>query len=211
MRRSTLNSLPRLADAMSMQSTTASADLVLGFSTIVDQGESGLIGGYLLLDARARPLEFHCTAPVLPNRAQKILYGPTLQGFVYGEQIALTLWKHSKLAVSLQITDRMEVASIRREWATPVVFVAGRQRLERPSTGGLSGASEVAIADFELPLSWHSIGVASHAEIAAVPAEYAVDIPRIQSLLAVRGDWDLLEPFHRIREALEEAMGRQAA
>ena len=45
----------------------------------------------VLLNAAGRPLEFHCTAPIKPNRAQEILYGPTLESFLYGEQIGQTL------------------------------------------------------------------------------------------------------------------------
>ena len=50
----------------------------IGFLTVTRDLEQGLFGGYLLLNALGRPLEFHCTAPVRPNRAQEILYGPTL-------------------------------------------------------------------------------------------------------------------------------------
>ena len=41
----------------------------------------------MLLNLAGRPLEFHCTAPVKPNRVQQILYGPSLQPYLYGEQI----------------------------------------------------------------------------------------------------------------------------
>ncbi|MBL9124077.1 MAG: hypothetical protein JNG90_10630, partial [Planctomycetaceae bacterium] len=46
----------------------------LGFLTVVEHEQLGLIGGYLLLNLSGRPLEFHCTAPLKPNRAQQILY-----------------------------------------------------------------------------------------------------------------------------------------
>ncbi|MGW8256618.1 MAG: hypothetical protein ACWGMZ_03940, partial [Thermoguttaceae bacterium] len=57
----------------------------LGFLTIIQHEQHGLFGGYLLLNTSGRPLEFHCTAPIKPNRAQEILYGPTLESFLYGE------------------------------------------------------------------------------------------------------------------------------
>ena len=63
----------------------------VGFLTVQEFTDLGLIGGYLILNAVGRPLEFHCTAPVRPNRAQEILYGPTLVPFLYGEQIGQTL------------------------------------------------------------------------------------------------------------------------
>ena len=60
----------------------------LGFLTILEHEEHGLVGGYLLFTTAGRPLEFHCTAPVKPNRAQQILFGPTLESYLYGEQMA---------------------------------------------------------------------------------------------------------------------------
>src|SRR6188474_707044 len=67
----------------------------IGFLTIVEHQESGLTGGYLVLNTLGRPLEFHCTAPLKTNRAQEILYGPTLRPFLYGEQIGQTLLEKS--------------------------------------------------------------------------------------------------------------------
>ena len=61
--------------------TREAACRALGFLTVVENAELGLLGGYLLLNAAGRPLEFHCTAPVKPSRTQEILYGPTLQPF----------------------------------------------------------------------------------------------------------------------------------
>ena len=67
----------------------------LGFLTVVEDQKSGLFGGYLVLNSAGRPLEFHCTAPVKPTRAQEILYGPTLKSYLYGEQIGKTLLDHA--------------------------------------------------------------------------------------------------------------------
>ncbi len=68
----------------------------LGFLTVFRSAGDGLIGGFLVLYTVGRPVEFHCTAPVKPNRAQEILYGNTLNGFICGEQIAPALVGRSK-------------------------------------------------------------------------------------------------------------------
>ena len=52
----------------------------IGFYTVVPHEQHGLFGGLLVLNHNGRPLEFHCTAPLKPNRAQEILYGATLEG-----------------------------------------------------------------------------------------------------------------------------------
>ncbi len=77
----------------------------LGFLTVIEHPQHGLMGGYLVLNGAGRPLEFHCTAPVKPNRAQQILYGPTLEPFLYGEQIGQALVAKSQLEPLLICTD----------------------------------------------------------------------------------------------------------
>src|SRR6266576_6035917 len=85
----------------------------LGFLTVVENAELGLIGGYLLLNPAGRPLEFHCTAPVKATRTQQILYGPTLLPFLYGEQIGQTLLKRSKRSPVVVCTDVEAMLDVR--------------------------------------------------------------------------------------------------
>ena len=74
-----------------MSVSESKSQISLGFLTVVDGGDMGCIGGYLVLNMGGRPLEFHCTAPVRANRAQQILYGQSLTPFIYGELIARAL------------------------------------------------------------------------------------------------------------------------
>ena len=81
--------LSQLAQIHTRSCMTAAARSVpaIGFLTAVEHAEYGFFGGYLIVNAAGRPLEFHCTAPVKATRAQEILYGPTLRDYLY-EQIA---------------------------------------------------------------------------------------------------------------------------
>ena len=79
--------------------------LAIGFLTVTRDVEQGLFGGYLVLNFLGRPLEFHCTAPVRPNRAQEILYGPTLDPYLVGERIGQALLETS---VECHPCSRME-------------------------------------------------------------------------------------------------------
>ena len=92
----------------------ANSKTALGFLTVVEHQQYGLFGGYLLLNPAGRPLEFHCTAPIKPNRAQQILYGPTLESFLYGEQIGRTLLEKAKIEPSLVCTDRQPALAARQ-------------------------------------------------------------------------------------------------
>src|SRR5687767_13549989 len=96
-----------------MTAAPAKVGPCLGFLTAVEYAELGYVGGYLLLNASGRPLEFHCTAPVKPTRTQEILYGPTLRTFLLAEQIGQTLLSKSKLTPTVVCTDRPDMLAIR--------------------------------------------------------------------------------------------------
>src|SRR5437868_9981449 len=101
----------------------AKPEPTIGFLTVVEHDQHGLMGGYLVLNAAARPLEFHCTAPVKPNRAQQILYGPTLTPYLYGEQIGQTLLAKGGQTPLVICTDVEPALCMRQFAAAPVVLV----------------------------------------------------------------------------------------
>jgi hypothetical protein len=96
-----------------MTASTAKSAPCLGFLTIVESPDGSMVGGYLVLTAVGRPLEFHCTAPLRPTRTQQILYGPTLRPFFYGEQIAPALLARSQRTPLVICTDQMPVLGAR--------------------------------------------------------------------------------------------------
>src|SRR5688572_6385653 len=99
----------------------------IGFLTVVEDAEWGLTGGLLILNAAGRPLEFHCTAPLRPNRAQEILYGDTLRPFLYGEQIGQTLLVKARSETLFVCTDLEPVLGVREAVSMPVVLIRDRQ------------------------------------------------------------------------------------
>ncbi len=168
----------------------------IGFLTVRQYEDLGLIGGYLILNTQGRPLEFHCTAPVRPNRAQQILYGPTLGPYLYGEQIGQALVEKGKLAPMFICTDVEDVLALREHVQQPVVFVA-RELEERVAQRRLDSphhSVEGHLTKFEL--EGHSVAV-SH--------RHPEDARQVQERwTAHAGELDLAEPFSRLNEAIEE-------
>src|SRR6187401_3400414 len=122
---------------------TRPATPAFGFLTIVEQPDLGLLGGYLVLNAGGRPLEFHCTAPVKPNRAQEILYGPTLRPYLCGEQIGQALVSRAKTEPLLIFVDDPAAVSVREFTSSPVLLVeTGDQK------GSLAGVVAVKLGSF---------------------------------------------------------------
>jgi hypothetical protein len=178
-----------------------------GFLTILRHDEHGLFGGYLLLNPLGRPLEFHCTAPIKPNRAQEILYGPTLDAFLYGEQIGQTLLKQAGVAPQFVCTDREAALAVREHTDVPVVLVLStRESMAGASDNGDSPEKKYRIdgAHHGLPSSMLTFEVGRNR--LAVPSPRDDDRERITDRLSGIADaFDLAEPFGRIRDAIEEA------
>jgi len=187
----------------------------LGFLTVVDQPLQGLVGGYLLLNAHARPLEFHCTVPVRPNRAQEILYGSTLEPFMYGEQIGPTLIKTSKLRPAAVFTDCRPALAAAAHIEPPLWLVlpaesavpgetetTGSETAEGRTPRRLDSAHDLHDGSPRVRLGRNWLvrsagsGVRSEDVAASTPDE---------RLAQVATTLDLSEPFERIRAAIQES------
>ncbi len=95
----------------------------LGFLTAIEVPERGFVGGLLVTNHFGRPLEFQCTAPLKPNRAQEILYGPTLIPYVLGDLIGRTLIEKVGVKPHLVLTERNDLLPLRDLISIPVACV----------------------------------------------------------------------------------------
>lgn len=161
----------------------------LGFLTVLDDDQYGIFGGYLVLSSRGRPLEFHCSTPVLPNQAQRILYGATLRPYLLGEIIGPTLIDKAQLSVHAVLTDVEEMLNLALLRPASVVCV-GRSEDAGDSRSENVPVPELTSGNYRLfgthTCSWQ-------------PEQLR------QSLSQFCEHVDLLEPFERIREAIREA------
>lgn len=190
----------------------------LGFLTVIEHRQQGFFGGYLLLNRLARPLEFHCTAPLKPNRAQEILYGPTLYDYLFGEQIGQTLVARGSRRPSVICTDCPPVMSLRDLIEVPVALLL-------PPEGDASAEATTALPESDRQAGESAAGSAPRWRIdrahlhrrwhlfAWEGRRLAVASKEDEQLLRDSADgllegFDLAEPFGRIRAAIDEA--RQA-
>jgi hypothetical protein len=188
-----------------MSSSDPKSLSALGFLTVLEHEELGLVGGYLILNHVGRPLEFHCTAPVKPNRAQQILFGPTLSSYLYGEQIGQTLLGKGSVEPLAVCTDVEQALCVRDYIALPLALVL---RGEEPAAPAPASAPLETIR-WRVDAAHHAGPHLSTFELGrnrlAVAATREADRQSIASRLEELASFDLVEPFTRIREAVEEA------
>jgi hypothetical protein len=170
-------------------SRTPEAEVTIGFFTVEQSEFTGWTGGLLVLSGSGRPLEFQCTLPVRPTRAHEILYGPTLRDYLIGEAIGPLLIKRCRNAPSLLCCNQPEALQLESQFDSPIALVCEAAEKD-----------EGPITDDMLPgYEWCELA-GSHLRVAIERME------TVQSLITRLPNLpDLLEPFDRIREAINEA------
>jgi hypothetical protein len=179
-----------------MHSAVSNSLPAFGFLTVVEDEQHGFFGGYLVLSELGRPLEFHCSTPVFPSQAQRILYGSTLRSYVLGELIGQTLVKKTRLAVQLVLTDIQEMLSLSLVWPGTLAYV--RQTPKQDLDVNLDAHSA------ELPSEGPALRLGDYCLSGSSTCSWSAEPLRAQ-LAPLISYIELIEPFQRIREAIQEA------
>lgn len=164
-----------------------------GFLTAVEDPLHGFFGGYLVVSERGRPLEFHCSTPVLPSEAQRILYGASLRPYLLGELIGQTLVAKAQVPVQAVLTDVPEMRSLHGACDCPVAWLRHAELLA--DEGLCHVDSPAAVPEFVL---------GNHRLTGAANCCWQPEALR-DALAPLTAQLDLAEPFERIREAIREA------
>ena len=163
-------------------------DTQFGFIQINKVPDVGHCGGLLMLNSLGRPIEFHCTAPVRENRAQRILYGKTYDSFLYCEQISLALLGKTKKRPHLLFVSRDELWPLHQISEAPVLLTKPLSQLD--STTPHSACRAFEVHDFKV----------------FAPRRFDAEFEQIQELcLGLTNAIPVDEPFERITQAIEEA------
>lgn len=102
---------------------TNPSNAIFGFLAVTETSANVCCGGLLALTATGRPLEFHCTAPVMANRAQQILFGATLKEYLVCDQIGRALIGKLNICPDLFLVDDRGLIPIANQVPQPVIWV----------------------------------------------------------------------------------------
>jgi len=160
-----------------------SNDIRLAFLDISIFDDASIRGGVLVTDIETRPYEFRVTSPVKPTPLQRVLYGPTLVDYVYGELICLPLIRAVKEKLSLVITRLDNLLIIRPSISIPTIFINRNPK---------------NIHDNQSADGIRTITIKPHRNF---PGEEAWAETLLTNL---KQRHDLLEPFERLKIAISE-------
>jgi hypothetical protein len=178
----------------------ASPDTYFAFSSIRVHPVHGYFGGLLVVNSLARPIEFHCTLPIKPSRAQTILYGPTLDEFLCGEQIVRTLLTKIKSKPTSLFCDNYPSLAARNLFDLPIAVVMDKKEHQSPESDGNQWV--IPTLPVERSLQRFQFDGFEIETLTAFPEDHRSLSDLFQSKSP---QIDLTEPFCRIVEALLEA------
>lgn len=152
---------------------------------LFDNG-AAIRGAVLITDLETKPYEFRITSPVRPSLLQRVLYGNTLDDYVYIDLIGVPLLRELKEKISLVLIAKPALIRIRPKLPVPVALL----RRDSKSPSDVSDVDQDSLKMFT---------IVTHRDFLA---ETAV----AQSLLtAAMQKRDFFEPFERLKIALTEA------
>ena len=197
-----MTSLFHPGDAARMASDSSKSLPSLGFLAVIERPEQGMMGGFLVVSTHGRPLEFRCTTPVAPSRAQEILYGAALRPHLHSEIIGQPLLTGAALRPPLVLVDDRDFLGLALMTETCIAEVH-----EIDSARVDDAARTAAVADpSSLQASVLTLGAC---RISAAETCHLNDALH-QSLAELSGHVPLIEPFQRIRTALDEVLAASA-
>jgi hypothetical protein len=165
----------------------------IGFLAALETDDGAYVAGLLVTNRYGRPLEFQCTSPVRPTRAQELLYGQTLRPFLLGELMGRALLERLGTPPDLLITDNDAILDLRNHIAIPMARVDNQAETTRPNTTAP-------------PLGRVRMG----RRILSIHTAHENDIQALHhGATQVAADTDLQEPLERVREALAETLEGQ--
>lgn len=119
----TVEFVPRSPTQQLMTNNSSSDVNSIGYLSTKVLDSQEYVGGLLIVDLHARPLEFHCTAPVRPKRAQAILYGATLKSHLLHQLIPASLLAKAGHRPEIVFVDQLEFIQRADEAEVPLVYL----------------------------------------------------------------------------------------
>lgn len=171
-----------------MNKPPANTQTTFGFISVREIEGLGHCGGLLIVSQIGRPIEFHCSAPVVTNRAQKILYGKTYDNYLYCEQIGLSLIDKAKTKPSIFIADSVQLLGLEKLIGEMIVVLENE-------TNSFDETSELTA----IPLETHGRQI-------WCPTRASQNLPMLRKICgSFTTSLPMDEPFERIQKAIDEA------
>ncbi len=178
------------AASATQQSHRPEQEAWLGYLLTDETPATGYFGGLLIITSAGRPVAFHYTQqPVKPTEMHRILYGASLESFVRGHLIACSLLRACRHRPKLLLVSDGLLVSLQPTFGVPTAA---------PFDESLPAPPDCAVVTVA-GTKW------------LIHGREGEHVRRLlaDQLEAVGGVEVLIEPFGRVRAALERLIGSE--
>ena len=167
---------------------------LIGFLSVESTSDNaGLIGAILVTDERGYPLEFRCTTPVRPTSIQKTLYGALLKPYVSVELCGKRLLAEVQRKPALVVTPSQDLLPLSSEQVPIVTVLRAGEVIETESSARHLDRERLESSSG----SFQPVVIMSR-------QDQQIEIGSVKTTLnELFRNFDLLEPFDRIKTALK--------
>jgi hypothetical protein len=158
--------------------------------------EEQYIGGVMVTDSSAIPLEFKYTEPIHPTRIHQILFGKVLHRYLTDEVIRKSLLKEVRNVPLVYFVRDLELLGEDTQNKVPLVAV---QKTSLPALAAIGETQRVK--DKELVIQ--SASLPNPLRLVFFTAELDVQEKMLGIVKTCLEKMDVLEPFERIENALQ--------
>src|SRR6056297_255905 len=160
-------------------------NMSLGYLMVTRTSDNEYVGGIMVTDPYAIPVEFKYSEPIKPTGLQKILYGNSIEKYLLVDVIAKKLLQNIEEKPKFILIEDSRLLDI--QFKTPIIYI-------NMPTKGSEESKEGSVRD----------------ELTKESLESGYEIIFSGTLTSDDTKWlerisdeiDILEPFHRLREAL---------
>lgn len=177
---------------------------VIGYLTATEVEPSLFLGAAMTTDQFGLPLEFRYTEPVRTTRLQRILYGSALYRYLCREVIASTLLRAMETTPQVWVVQEELLLEPLEEMRAPVVMLLPS---EAPPMKDLGATQPLGEGDLLVQLSLAGAPLRVRFGHADPERQHLA----VQALTDAAPTMDLLEPLHRLQQALRVVQEEQEA
>ncbi len=161
-------------------------NISIGYMMVLRMDENGYLGGIMVTDAYAIPLEFKYSEPIKPTGLQKILYGSSIEKYLMVDVIAKKLIQNVQEKPKFILLDDSRLLGLQSK--SPIIYIANSSKNEKEKESD------------ELREGLNTEELEAGFKIVYTGTLTSEDMKWLERL---SDEIDILEPFQRLKEALK--------
>ena len=159
--------------------------LSIGYMMVTRMDENKYLGGIMITDAYAIPVEFKYSEPIKPTGRQKILYGNSIEKYLMVDVIAKKLLQNIQEKPKYILLDDSRLLDLQGK--TPTIYITNSSKADDTKLESVRDELQRETLETGYTIMFNGTLLSEDVKL----------------LERISDEIDILEPFHRLKEALK--------